>query len=86
MDNVEDMDGFEIDTGKYIYIYIYICSFYLLHASVVYLFGQCLRIIFFNGIVEIKAVCPMTMEEDPITVVLDNDERSAALCLELVSS
>ena len=70
MDNVEDMDGFEIDTGKYIYI----CSFYLLHASVVYLFGQCLRIIFFNGIVEIKAVCPMTMEENPITVVLDDDE------------
>ena len=69
-----------------IYIYIYICSFYLLHASVVYLFGQCLRIIFFNGIVEIKAVCPMTMEEDPITVVLDDDERCAALCLELVSS
>ena len=83
MDNVEDMDGFEIDTSKYIEIYIYI---YLLHASVVYLFGQCLRIIFFNGIVEIKAVCPMTMEEDPITVVLDDDERCAALCLELVSS
>ena len=67
-------------------IYIYICSFYLLHASVVYLFGQCLRIIFFNGIVEIKAVCPMTMEENPITIVLDDDEWCVALWLELVSS
>ena len=31
MDNVEDMDGFEIDTGKYIYIYIYahfVCYMY----------------------------------------------------------
>ena len=24
MDNVEDMDSFEIDTGKYIYIYMFI--------------------------------------------------------------
>ncbi|KAF3948471.1 hypothetical protein CMV_025536 [Castanea mollissima] len=37
MDNVEDMDGFEIDT-------------------------------------EIASVCPMPMEEDPSTVVLDDDE------------
>ena len=29
---------------------------------------------FFNGIVEIALVCPMPVEEDPITVVLDDDE------------
>ena len=46
MDNVEDMDGFEIDTSK-IYIYIYICSFCLLYRSIVYLFAQCLRVISF---------------------------------------
>ena len=27
-----------------------------------------------NGIVEIASVCPMPMEEDPSTVVLDDDE------------
>ena len=43
MDNVEDIDGFEIDTSKNIYIF----SFCLLYASIVYLFAQCLRIILF---------------------------------------
>ena len=38
MDNVEDVDGFEIDIGKYIYIYIYICSFCLLFVSIIQLF------------------------------------------------
>ena len=39
MDNVEDMDDFEIDTGKKkIYIYIYICSFCLLYVSIIQLF------------------------------------------------
>ena len=49
MDNVEDMDGLEIDIGKkkkYIYIYICVCvcvcvcvcSFCLLYVSIVYLF------------------------------------------------
>ena len=36
MDNVEDVDGFEIDIGKYIYIYI--CSFCLLYVSIIQLF------------------------------------------------
>ena len=36
MDNVEDMDSFEIDIGKYIYIYI--CSFCLLYVSIIQLF------------------------------------------------
>ena len=34
MDNVEDMEGFEIDTGKK-----KICSFCLLYGSIVYLFA-----------------------------------------------
>ena len=49
MDNVEDMDGFEIDNGKYIYIYIYIFILFVvcINYSIVYLFAQCLRIILF---------------------------------------
>ena len=45
MDNVEDMDGFEIDNGKNIYMFILfvVCINY----SIVYLFVQCLRIILF---------------------------------------
>ena len=45
MDNVQDMDGFEIDTGKNIYMFILfiVCINY----SIVYLFAQCLRIILF---------------------------------------
>ena len=45
MDNVEDMDGFEIDNGKNIYMFILfvVCINY----SIVYLFAQCLRIILF---------------------------------------
>ena len=27
-----------------------------------------------NGIIEIASVCPMPMEEDPSTIVLDDDE------------
>ena len=42
MDNVEDMKGFEIDTGKK-----KICSFFLLYTSIFYLFAQCLSIILF---------------------------------------
>ena len=45
MDNVEDMDGFEIDTGKNIYMFILfiVCINY----SIVYLFVQRLKIILF---------------------------------------
>ena len=34
MDNVEDIEGFDIDTGKNIYI----CSFCLLYVSIIQLF------------------------------------------------
>ena len=70
MDNVEDMDGFEIDTGKNIYMFIlfvvqinclFICSMFTSHFIL-------------NEIIEIALICPMPMEEDPSTVVLDDDE------------
>ena len=38
------------------------------------------------SIVESASICLMPMEENPSTVVLDDDEWYAALCLELVSS
>ena len=70
MDNVEDMDGFEIDTSKNIYMFI--------------LFVVCINCLFIcsilknyfvlNVIVEIALVCLVPMEEDPSTVVLDDDE------------
>ena len=54
---------------------IYICSFCLLYVSIVYLFAQCLKNDFvLNGIVEIASVCLMPIEEDPSTVVLDDDK------------
>ena len=37
MDNVEDMDGFEIDTGKYIYIYIFVHFICCMHQLFIYL-------------------------------------------------
>ena len=41
MDNVEDMDSFEIDIGKYIYIYIYMFILFVvcINYSIVYLFA-----------------------------------------------
>ena len=41
MDNVEDVDGFEIDIGKYIYIYIYMFILFVvcINYSIVYLFA-----------------------------------------------
>ena len=67
---MEDMDGFEIDTGKNI------CMFILFVVQINYLFICSMLTSHFilNGIVEIASVCPMPMEEDPGTVVLDDDE------------
>ena len=39
MDNVEDVDGFEIDIGKYIYIYMFILFVVCINYSIVYLFA-----------------------------------------------
>ena len=82
MYNMEDMDGFEIDTSKNIYIFI--------------LFVVCINCLFicsmlkewfcFEWNAETASVCLMPIEEDPSTVVLDDDKWCAALYLELDNS
>ena len=73
MDNVEDMDSFKIDTGKYIYIYIYV--HFVCCIDQLFIIRSILTSHFIlNGIVKIASVCPLPMEEDPSTVVLDDDE------------
>ena len=59
MDNVEDMDGFEIDTGKYIYIYIYIYMFilFVICINCLFIFSMLKNHSVLNGIVEIASVC-----------------------------
>ena len=68
MDNVEDMDGFEIDTGKYMFI------LFVVYINCLFICSMLTNHFILNGIVEIASVCPMPMEEDPSTVVLDDDE------------
>ena len=68
MDNVEDMDGFEIDTGKYIFI------LFIVYINCLFICSMLTNHFILNGIVEIALVCPMPMEEDPSTAVLDDDE------------
>ena len=67
MNNVEDMEGFEIDTGKNIYVHFVSCK----HQLFIYLLNAYYVL---NEIVEIASVCPMPMEEDPSTVVLNDVE------------
>ena len=74
MDNVEDMDGFEIDIGKNIYIYIYIFILFVVCINCLFICLMLKNHFVLNEIVEIASVCPMPMEEDPSTVVLDDDE------------
>ena len=68
MDNVEDMDGFEINIGKYMFIV------FVVYISCLFICSMLMSYFILNGIVEIALVCPMPMEEDPSTVVLDDDE------------
>ena len=68
MDNVEDMDGFKIDTGKYMFI------LFVVYINCLFICSVLTNHFILNGIVEIASVCPMPMEEDPSTVVLDDDE------------
>ena len=68
MDNVEDMDGFEIDTGKYIFI------FFVVYINCLFIYLMLMNHFILNEIVEIASVCPMTIREDPSTIVLDDDE------------
>ena len=68
MNNVEDMDGFEIDTSKYMFI------LFVVYINCLFICSMLTNYFILNGIVEIASVCPMPMEEDPSTVVLDDDE------------
>ena len=67
-DNVEDMDGFEIDTGKYMFI------LFVVYINCLFICSMLTNYYILNGIVEIASICPMLMEEDPSIVVLDDDE------------
>ena len=80
MDNVEDMDGFEIDIGKYMFI------LFVVYINCLFICSMLKNHFVLHGIVEIALVCPIPMEEDPSTVVLDDDECCVALYLELVNS
>ena len=82
MDNVEDMDGFEIDTDKNMYMFI----LFVVYINSLFICSMLTNHFILNGIVEIASVCPMPMKEDPSTVVLDDDKWCATLCLKLVSS
>ena len=76
MDNVEDMDGLEIDIGKNIYIYVCVCVFILFVVCIncLFIYLMLMNHFILNEIVEIASVCPMTIREDPSTIVLDDDE------------
>ena len=75
MDNVEDMDGFKIDTSKInIYIYIYIFILFVVYINCLFICSMLMSHFILNGIVEIASACPMPMKEDPSTVVLDDDK------------
>ena len=68
MDNVEDVDGFEIDTSKYMFI------LFVVYINCLFICSMLTNHFILNWIVEIASVYPMPMEEDPSTVVLDDDE------------
>ena len=70
MDNVEDMDGFKIDNGKNIYMFI----LFVVCINCLFICSMLKNHFVLNGIVEIVSICPMPMEEDPNTIVLDDDE------------
>ena len=69
MDNVEDMDGFKIDTSK-----IYIFILFVVYINRLFICSMLMSHFILNGIVEIASACPMPMKEDPSTVVLDDDK------------
>ena len=70
MDNVKDMDGFKIDNGKNIYMFI----LFVVCINCLFICSMLKNHFVLNGIVEIVSICPMPMEEDPNTIVLDDDE------------
>ena len=70
MDNVEDMDGFKIDNGKNIYLFI----LFVVCINCLFIYLMLMNHFILNEIVEIASICPMTIREDPSTIVLDDDE------------
>ena len=70
MDNVEDIDGFEIDTSKNIYFFI----LFVVCINCLFICSMLKNHVVLNGIVKITSVCPILMEEDSNTVVLDDDD------------
>ena len=70
MDNVEDIDGFEIDTSKNIYIFI----LFVVCINCLFICSMLKNHFVLNEIVKITSVCPILMEEDSNTVVLDDDD------------
>ena len=69
IDNVEDKDGLEIDTGKYMFFF-----FFFVYINCLFICSMLTNHFILNGIVEIASICLIPMEEDPRTVVLDDDE------------
>ena len=69
IDNVEDKDGLEIDTGKYMFFF-----FFFVYINCLFIFSMLTNHFILNGIVEIASICLIPMEEDPRAVVLDDDE------------
>ena len=72
MDNVEDMVGFEIDTG--VFFFKKKCILFIVCINCLFICSMLMYHFVLNEIVEIALVGLMPMEEDPSTVVLDNDE------------
>ena len=70
MDNVKDMNGFKIDTDKNIYMFI----LFVVYINCLFICSMLKNHFVLNGIVEIASTCLMPMEEDPNTVVLDDDK------------
>ena len=70
MDNVEIMDGFKIDTGVYIYMFI----LFVVCVNCLFICSILKNYFVLNEIVEIALICLMPIEEDPSTVVLDDDK------------
>ena len=70
MDNVENMEGFEIDIDKNIYMSI----LFVVYIKCLFICLMLKNHFVLNEIVEIALICLMPMKEDPSTVVLDDDK------------
>ena len=55
-------------------IYIYMFTLFVVCITCLFICSLLKNHFVLNGIVEIASVCPMPMEEDPSTVVFDDDE------------